>query len=428
MLSTPKTTQNNNFFPPVITDVQTMIPDFVEKYRTIWWSKGSELPHFDRTFSDSQQKDFERKLDHETSNLINATKKRSQNLENMDLFQQNARLTITRLAEEMFLLEPSEFQIVEEAGLYNAAIDFFRMAREFDPDIPFSDIYQAGRNAITANLIQLLLGLPVQITPSLFAYSMLYPYTDNYLDDAGISFEEKKSFNKRFRRRLMGEMVETANKNEKNINSLIVMIESEWDRNVYPLVYQSLLAIHSAQCKSLDLVSSDLSPYEKDILGITFEKGGTSVLADGYLAAGTLTYDQAYTLFGFGAFTQLMDDMEDISTDLKEQRASLFSISAPYWKLDNLCNRFFHFGRETINHLNMFDGKYVPELTGLITKCIDPVLLGSLSNSLVYFPRPFIQELESHLPFRFKAIAKLRGKINQHRAQILQLVEASLNM
>ena len=31
-----------------------------------------------------------------------------------------------------------------------------------------------------------LLGLPVEVTPAVFAYSMLYPYTDNYLDDPAI--------------------------------------------------------------------------------------------------------------------------------------------------------------------------------------------------------------------------------------------------
>lgn len=425
MQATKQPISDNNSLSPKIIDVQKMVPLYVEQYRSIWWSTGTDLPHFDRTFSVSQQKEFERKLDHESNNLINASKNIPQDREKISMFQQNVQSTIIRLANEMFQLEPSKFRFIEDSGIYNAAIDFFHMARKFDPIISFSDIYQAGRNVITANLIQLLLGLQVRVSPSLFAYSMLYPYTDNYLDDSRIPIEEKKSFNIRFRRRLMGEMFIPANTHERTINSLIQMIESEWDRKDYPCVYQSLLAIHSAQGKSLDLVASTFSPYEKDILGISFEKGGTSVLADGYLAAGTLTSEQTSTLFGFGAFTQLMDDMEDIGIDLKEHCASLFSISAPYWKLDSLCNRFFQFGRYTINDLNMFNGRYVPEVTGLITKCIDPMLLGSISNSLPYFSRPYVLELESHLPFRFQAITRLHKKINRHKPQLLQLFETS---
>ncbi len=149
---------------------------------------------------------------------------------------------------------------------------FARMARDFAPMISSDDIYQAGRNVITANLIQLLLGLPARVTPSIFAYSMLYPYTDNYLDDQSIPMETKVSFNKRFRHRLLGEEIEPANSHEVDISSLIRMIENEWNRQDYPQVYESLLSIHKAQTLSLDLVAPGITPFERDILGISFEK------------------------------------------------------------------------------------------------------------------------------------------------------------
>jgi len=418
-------TEQQNLIP-MINNVQDLIPAFLEHYEQIWWSTGTQRPQFALTYTTSQQKAFEKQLDSECNNLISAAKHLHNNKNDIDLFQNNARSTITRLAGEMFGLKTDSFDFVEKTELIESGLTFFRMARDFDPGIPFEDIYQAGRNISTANLIQLLLGLPVRVTPSLFAYSMLYPYSDNYLDDPKITFSEKKSFNKRFRNRLLGDIVEPTNKHEETINSLIQMIENEWDRDDYPLVYQSLLAIHSAQTRSLDLVAPDISPYEKDILGITFEKGGTSVLADGYLAAGSLTYDQACALFGFGAFTQMMDDMEDISTDILENRASLFSISAPYWKLDAMCSRFFNFGRNTINNLNMFNGTYVTEVTDLISKCIDPILLGSISQSLGYFSRPYVHELETHLPYRFSSIGRQQGKLTKNKTIIFQLIESSI--
>ncbi len=36
------------------------------------------------------------------------------------------------------------------------------------------------------DVLQLLLGIPVRVTPAIFAYSMLYPYGDNCLDDPAI--------------------------------------------------------------------------------------------------------------------------------------------------------------------------------------------------------------------------------------------------
>jgi hypothetical protein len=68
-------------------------------------------------------------------------------------------------------------------GFLEATTAFARMARRFDPAITSAEIYQAARNVWTANFLQLLLGMPVRVTPAIFAYSMLYPYSDNYLDE-----------------------------------------------------------------------------------------------------------------------------------------------------------------------------------------------------------------------------------------------------
>ena len=61
----------------------------------------------------------------------------------------------------------------------------------------------------------------MQLTPSIFAYSMLYPYSDNYLDDPSVSREAKLSFSVRFGRRLAGDAVASANPLEATIWRLI---------------------------------------------------------------------------------------------------------------------------------------------------------------------------------------------------------------
>jgi len=409
-------------------DFSKGIPALVNHYKQLWWETGISFPGFSVSYSLENQRENENRIEKETTQLIKVAKHFSSNYDEFNSLQQNIRSTIINLAEDLFFIQPADFEFVEKSGLLESARKFFHMARDFDPDIPFSDIYQAGRNIITANLIQLLLGLPVETTPSLFAYSMLYPYTDNYLDDSNISLTSKKEFNQRFRERLLGKSIRPVNKHEKIVDSLIQMIEFEWDRNKFPMVYQSLLTIHSAQVKSLELVSSQISPFEKDILGITFEKGGTSVLTDGYLVAGELSIDQASALFGFGAFTQLMDDVEDISTDIQENRASLFSISAPFWKLDTICNRFLNFGRATIGNLGIFPGQFVPEVTCLINKCIDPMLLGSISLSVDYLSKSYSEALEGHMPIRFSRLKKQKEKLAKNSANLIQLVEHQLGL
>ena len=60
------------------------------------------------------------------------------------------------------------------------------------------------RNVWIMNGVQLMADVPVKITPSVFAYSMIYPYSDNFLDDPNVTEEEKQAFSKRFNQRLHG--------------------------------------------------------------------------------------------------------------------------------------------------------------------------------------------------------------------------------
>ena len=85
-----------------------------------------------------------------------------------------------------------------------------RWARQFDPTLSMPDIVQACRNAWTACGLQPLLGEPIALTPSILGYSLLYPYTDNFLDRVDISAEAKHRFSERFRERLRGESLSSA--------------------------------------------------------------------------------------------------------------------------------------------------------------------------------------------------------------------------
>jgi hypothetical protein len=231
------------------------------------------------------------------------------------------------------------------------------MAHRFDPNLSAEDIYQAGRNAWTANGLQWLLGMPVQNTPSVFAYSLLYPYTDNYLDDPDISASNKLAFNERFRQRLAGESVAPADAHEQVLFDLVAMIEKQYPRSMYQQVFESLLDIHRAQGRSLSLMRRSAAPGEVDVLGLSFEKGGNFVLADGYLVSGSLDGAQREYTYGPGIFAQLLDDVEDVELDSQAGRLTLYSQPAGHWPLDALANRTIHFGRKVLMKLNIFQWK-----------------------------------------------------------------------
>ena len=71
-------------------------------------------------------------------------------------------------------------------GFLPIGTQFAQWSRRFDPKLTMADTIQACRNAWTVCGIQPLLGDRMQMTPSILGYSLLYPYSDNYLDSEKI--------------------------------------------------------------------------------------------------------------------------------------------------------------------------------------------------------------------------------------------------
>ena len=317
------------------------------------------------------------------------------------------------LAEEILDLSDTELDLFPAEAFSNAAEEFVRKARAFDNRLSIEDLYQAARNAWTAHGLQWLMGLPVQLSPSIFAYSLLYPYTDNYLDDPKISGLIKRAFNERFGQRLTGERLSPVNAQEKTIFELVGMIERQYSRSEYPVMYESLLAIYDAQSQSLNLLRQAAAAGEVDVTGLSLYKGGTSVLADGYLAGGSLNAAHRQYTYGHGVFAQLLDDMEDVEQDSKAGRLTIFSQASGQSPLDVLASRTFHFGRRILMGLDCFE---VDEpVRQLICRGADLLLIDAISRTDRYYTPSFLSELEIFSPFRFSFLKEQRkGFIRRH--------------
>ena len=311
------------------------------------------------------------------------------------------------LAEETLGFTSEQLELLPSQAFSDVSEEFVRRARAFDPKLSGEDIYQAGRNAWTAHGLQWLLGLPVQLSPSLLAYSLLYPYTDNYLDDPKISGATKLAFNERFRQRLAGDSLEPVNAHEQIIFDLVAMIEKQYSRSTYPAVFASLLAIHHAQSQSLNLLRRAAAPGEVDVLGLSFYKGGTSVLADGYLISDSLSETQRKYTYGHGIFAQLLDDMEDVEADSLAGRLTIYSQPAGHWPLDKLANRTFHFGHQVLLQMDCFD--VAESVHGLIRRGADLFLIDAIGRTDQYYTPSYLRELEAHSPFRFSFLKEQRN-------------------
>ncbi|HUI57544.1 MAG TPA: hypothetical protein VLY04_21350 [Bryobacteraceae bacterium] len=297
-------------------------------------------------------------------------------------------------------------------------------ARRFDPGVSAADIFQASRNVWTAGALQVLLRRPVELTPALFGYSMLYPYTDNHLDDPGTPLAAKRAFNCSLRARLQGERAEPKNDRQRKVFALVERIERQYQRSRYPGVYRSLLAIQKAQEESVSLRrEARLSATE--VLRRVVAKGGTSVLADAYLAAGRLLPIEEEFAFGWGVLLQFADDLQDVAQDLAGGAATLFSEPAGRQSLDEVTNRVFAFGDCVFARLHAFAVPGAGPLKQFIRRNAALLLVTAAGASHHLYTRGYIRALEKHSPFRFAFVRQYRERFFGDTGLLVRLVSAA---
>jgi hypothetical protein len=276
-----------------------------------------------------------------------------------------------------------------------------RWARAFDPTLATEDLIQACRNAWTACGLQPLMGERMGLTPSIVGYSLLYPYSDNYLDHLGISRAEKLEFSARFRDRLRGDRLASRNAHEASVWAMVGLVEDEFPRMIYPQVFDCLLAIHRAQELSIAQMKGAGDCTDAELLQISCAKGGTSVLADACLVRGWMNEDESRLGFEWGALLQLGDDLQDVREDLARGSATLFSRAvARGEKLDGLVMQLLNFSDRVSERMERMPHG-TAALKGLLRMSWRNLILMAVGNAQEYFSKALLRELEASSPFRF---------------------------
>jgi hypothetical protein len=408
-----KLTENALPFSEKLGELAEDVARYKKEYLHMWWQTPTTFPELGNTYPETEQKSIE-------SELFCFIDRTSVKLDDYPDDQTERKVWM-----EEFIAEVKEFgkRFLDMSDLYLDSVfqddavrstrAFVDQAKAFDPALQIEDVYQALRNAWIMNSLQMYLHLDVKYSDSLFAYSMIYPYMDNYLDDASLPLEEKLLLVKKLRDGLEGQGFKPGNRNEEKIQKLIKMIESEYKREHFPSVYQSLLAIFNAQLRSLTQQKGHTLPFEGDILDLSFEKGGTSVLADGYLVSGTLEKQQANFCFGFGAFLQLADDIQDMVVDQKNDHATVFSLPAGKYSLDNLSNKLLNFVFKTVDEKLDEQDLKAKSLKELILRNCTLLILEAIGKNRSCFSREYGRKMERHFPIRFSRLKKLRKKLRK---------------
>ncbi len=393
----------------------------LSKTLELWWQAKADFPSFPREISRKERGLNKRKIEDFRQDLAAIIKNQGSNTWRHEIFS-----IFKTLESSIIGYNQNCIDFFSDRGYPDVTEAFLETARNFDPQIGVYDISQAIRNVWIMNSIQILFGQEAVLSPSVFSYSMLYPYSDNYLDDEAIALPEKLDFNKRFLAWIKGEEATPVNGLEEQIYRLVKHIEGQYARQLYPLVYESLLAIHGAQNKSLQQQRGRGIPFKDNIIGITFEKGGTSVLADGYLVKGNLTEQEAIFIFGYGAFLQMIDDLQDLKADRRQGHMTIFSQLAGKWPLDQLVNKLFWFIEDTLEKINPFISPEAMKLRAVMKESCKLMILEAISHNKRFFTREYLKGLETYsiLPLGYWKGVKKRFQKTFTAEELQRIIEA----
>jgi hypothetical protein len=415
--------ERNYILPGILPVVDQRVTQTID----VWNScAGKSLPPFPR-FAPREQGKREQAYDRGLRSVESVARSAPRTEGDHLLARQRLVGTFPPFAAVALGLKPDAVDLLMGVFL-RTGTELTQWARSFDPGLTVPDTIQACRNAWTACGLQALVGEPMQLTTPIAAYSMLYPYSDNYLDHPSRTRAEKLAFSERFRRRLSGEQLDTTDNLEAAVWAMVELIERHYPRLSFPQVFDSLLAIHRAQEASIaqlgGLCDTPNSINGHDLLRVSCAKGGTSVLADAFLAQPWLTEEESQFAFEWGVLLQLGDDLQDVNEDLRRGSATLFTDAVSAGQpLDQLVMQLLNFSQYLGERMDVLPhGSQM--LKDLLRMSWRSLILMAVAESQPFFTREFLARLEPLSAFRFEFLRKRNGNLVAREALYVRLFDA----
>lgn len=340
----------------------------------------------------AMRKDWQTFMDRAMEHLQDEQWKQEMDLRVLELLRKESILNFNAL-------EP---QVQQE--FLHITKQFIRDAMRFDCEIQLADIMQAMRNVWIILLLECMLERPLCYHKAIFAYSMLYPYTDNFLDDPAIDKQRKKAFNSWLSERLKGEQRPMDADLYRQVDALVSMIEDTFPRQQFPDVYDALLRIQEGQILS---VQQDSRLCEEEIRRISIYKGGASVLADGYLMDGDLSEKEAFFCIAYGFLLQVADDIQDMEEDRILCQHTLASMLHGKRQRLRLAQRLHTYLHEVLFY--HYPAK-ASAMQSFVEKNCRFLLIGSIAKQLHLFPKPFAYRMRRSLPLGLDAVTTLMNE------------------
>jgi hypothetical protein len=384
----------------------------VGEYKEIWAFVPSDPVPMGRSFAPREKRSVERELSALVDRLSAETK---------GGLGREAGPDPDRLEELAAGLRPFLRRVLGLAGLpletvydgrfVESTRHFLKAARDFDPELGMDSVYQALRNVWIMNTLQSAMGLAVENTEAVFGYSMVYPYLDNFLDDDSVPPPAKLATLVNLKAWLEGNPARPVGPREEKLRALIGFVEGRFSRDEHPGVFRSMLTIYNAQIKSLLQQRRAHPSPDGDIVAISLEKGGTSVLADGYLVAGDLDPRWEDFCFGFGTFLQLADDLQDVEEDGRRGHRTVFSQGLEHGDLDPLLFKFLRFMAAVLEKTADVSESGSAPLRRVIHRSCSLMAMEAAGRHKGLFSGKCRRLCQKAFPVRFSYLRKLRGTL-----------------
>ncbi len=310
----------------------------------------------------------------------------------------------------------------ELTAFYQELMEFARHARHFAPELSFGELGQAIRNYIVFAMFKVINRNPTDCGSNSgysnpgFGYSMLYPFTDNYIDNIVNSTSDKLEYNRLIRDTLEGKQVQFKDNYYKKTHLLLKAIEEGYPRDKDTGIYTLLLMMLEAQEESLGQQSKKniLTPEQR--LDISLFKGGVSVLVDRYLINKPLTEEDYLFYLGFGFFLQLADDLQDIGEDSHNGYQTIFTLVLEQSYEEKTVNKllnFLHGIMEAYSAENNSFKEFVKQSSYLL-------IYSSVIGSKEFFSEEYIHQIERRLPVTASYLERTKSELIERQDQATQ--------
>jgi len=283
-------------------------------------------------------------------------------------------------------------------------LEFLRYVREFAPELPLEGIGQAVRNYIVYAMFNELHGIRQGFSRACFGYSMLYPFTDNFIDSRNYSDQEKREYNRIIRNRIEGKEVHPVSAHQRKTCELLAAIEEEYPREKDSTIFTLLLLMLEAQEESIRQQMKDTPLSEAEILDISLFKGGLSVLIDRFFVHSEITENDLIFYLGFGFFLQLADDLQDIEEDSAKGHQTLLTVDTHCRPEEMTVNKMLHFLHRLMHD---FQAENEP-FAGFVLRNCELLILASVIGSRSVFSDAYVEQLEKYLPVSYPFLEKMK--------------------